>query len=187
MTEDEKWKAVVENNESMDGVFFYCVKTTGIFCRPSCKSKIPKRDNVFFVDTKEEAINLGFRPCKRCRSDLISYKPLKEVADELKKLTDNHWKDSVNFHQELRGLGFSEHRLIEIFREEYGITPAEYISEKKINYAKEMLVNSDMKIVDIAYDLNFSAISSFYKFFKEKTGMAPGMYRKQMSEKDGIS
>ncbi|MCD7949190.1 MAG: helix-turn-helix domain-containing protein [Erysipelotrichaceae bacterium] len=148
------------------------------FCRPSCKSKIPKRENIIFIDTKEEAIEAGYRPCKRCRNDLISYKPLKEVAIEIKKLSDNYWNDSINWKQELRALGFSQHRLDEIFKEEYNMTPTEYMTTKKLEYAKEMLLETDMKIIDIAYDLGFNQLSSFYKFFKNNVGMAPANYRK---------
>ncbi len=170
---------MIENDESMDGVFFYCVKSTGIFCRPSCKSKIPRRDNVFFVDTKDQALEAGFRPCKRCRSDLVSYKPIKEIASDYKRIADNYWINSVNLQQEIRNFGLSEHRLNEIFKDEYGMTPTEYISEKKIQYAKDKLRSTDMRIIDIAYDLGFSAMSSFYKFFREKTGLTPGEYRKR--------
>lgn len=148
-------------------------------CRASCRSKIPKRDNVFFVDTKEEAVKAGFRPCKSCRNDLITYKPIKEVADEFRRLTDAHWSNPLDLQNKIRSFGYSEHRLSEIFKEELGLTPTEYISNKKIEYAKDKLANSNMRIIDIAFDLNFSAMSSFYKFFKKKTGMAPGEYRKR--------
>ena len=71
MMREEMWKAVSENDPSYDGILFYAVKSTGIYCRPSCKSKIPKRENVCFFDTAEKARAAGFRPCKRCRSDLL--------------------------------------------------------------------------------------------------------------------
>jgi len=67
MMENEiKWKAVIENDKSFDGYFFYAVKSTGIFCRPSCRSRPPLQNNVEFYDTSAEAINAGYRPCKRC-------------------------------------------------------------------------------------------------------------------------
>lgn len=178
MTEEEKWKAVIENDESKDGLFFYCVKSTGIFCRPSCKSKVPRRDNVIFVDSKDEAIGAGFRPCKRCRSDLVTYKPQKSVAEEIRSLTDTYWTNSLEMKQKLRQIGFSEHRLMEIFKEEYGITQMEYLANKKLEYAKKMLLDTDMKIIDLAYDLDFGSLSSFYKFFKTRTGIAPAAFRK---------
>lgn len=122
---------------------------------------------------------MGFRPCKSCRNDLITYKPIKEVADEFRRLTDAHWSNPLDLQNKIRSFGYSEHRLEEIFKEEFGLTPTEYISNKKIEYAKDKLANSNMRIIDTAFDLNFSAMSSFYKFFKKKTGMAPGEYRKR--------
>lgn len=110
---------------------------------------------------------------------MITYKPIKEVADEFRRLTDAHWSNPLDLQNKIRSFGYSEHRLSEIFKEEFGLTPTEYISNKKIEYAKDKLANSNMRIIDIAFDLNFSAMSSFYKFFKKKTGMAPGEYRKR--------
>ncbi len=61
----EKWKAIVENDKSYDGEFFYAVRTTGIFCRPSCKSRPPKRENIRLFKTAEQALAEHFRPCKK--------------------------------------------------------------------------------------------------------------------------
>ncbi len=84
MTEEEKWKAALSCDADYDGQFFYGVKTTGIFCRPSCKSKSPKREHVVFFDTAEQARKYGLRPCKRCRPDLLEFQPQKEAAEEIK-------------------------------------------------------------------------------------------------------
>ena len=65
--ENNKWKVVIENDNSFDECFFYAVKSTGIFCRPSCRSKPPLQNNVEFFHTSEEAVKAGYRPCKRCR------------------------------------------------------------------------------------------------------------------------
>lgn len=67
MTEEEMWKAIVDCDASYDGIFYYGVKTTKIYCRPSCKSKTPKRENIVFFHSKEEAEKAGFRPCRRCK------------------------------------------------------------------------------------------------------------------------
>ena len=84
MTEQEMWEAVQRSDASYDGLFFYAVKTTGIFCRPSCKSKPPKRENLCYFASGEEARAAGFRPCKRCRSDLLEYQPMREIAAEIR-------------------------------------------------------------------------------------------------------
>ena len=88
MTEPEMWEAVQRSDASYDGLFFYAVKTTGIFCRPSCKSKPPKRENLCYFASGEEARAAGFRPCKCCRSDLLEYQPMREIAAEIKARLD---------------------------------------------------------------------------------------------------
>jgi AraC family transcriptional regulator, regulatory protein of adaptative response / methylated-DNA-[protein]-cysteine methyltransferase len=66
---DARWAAVLARDPGSDGEFFYSVRTTGVYCRPSCASRLPKRENVAFHDTREDAERAGFRPCKRCRPD----------------------------------------------------------------------------------------------------------------------
>lgn len=80
------WQAVLHNDASYDGIFFYGVRTTGIYCRPSCKSKLPKRENVCFFTSSEQARKEGFRPCKRCHSDLIDYQPMRSLKMSKQKL-----------------------------------------------------------------------------------------------------
>ena len=67
LTDNEMWKAVTSCDAALDEQFFYAVKTTGIYCRPSCKSRAPLRENVLYFETGEDACHAGFRPCKRCR------------------------------------------------------------------------------------------------------------------------
>ena len=66
---DPRWAAVMSRDASADGSFFFCVKTTGVYCRPSCPARTPKRENVEFHATREAAASAGFRPCKRCKPD----------------------------------------------------------------------------------------------------------------------
>ena len=95
MTEQEMWEAVKHSDASYDGLFFYAVKTTGIFCRPSCRSKLPKREHVRYFASAEQARAAGFRPCKRCRSDLLEYQPMRDIAWEVKQKLDaaDSWKE----------------------------------------------------------------------------------------------
>jgi AraC family transcriptional regulator of adaptative response / methylphosphotriester-DNA alkyltransferase methyltransferase len=88
MTGDQKWQAVLENDEHYDGLFFYGVKSTKIFCRPSCKSKPPLKKNIVYFETEKQAEQAGYRPCKRCRPDLLEYRPIKEIAEKVKLLLD---------------------------------------------------------------------------------------------------
>jgi AraC family transcriptional regulator of adaptative response / methylphosphotriester-DNA alkyltransferase methyltransferase len=179
MTEEEMWKAISENDTAYDGIFFYAVKSTGIYCRPSCKSKQPKRENVCFFDTAEQARAAGFRPCKRCRSDLLDYQPIKEIAEKAKRLLDDYFQKNQELNRELGHLGISQRRMVEIFKDEYGVTLSEYVGNLRLAQAKRLLSETDGEIIDIAYSVGFSGISSFYRFFKNGTGFSPAAYRKE--------
>jgi AraC family transcriptional regulator of adaptative response / methylphosphotriester-DNA alkyltransferase methyltransferase len=179
MTQEEMWKAVTENDASYDGIFFYAVKSTGIYCRPSCKSKLPIRKNVCFFDTAQQARSEGFRPCKRCRSDLLDYQPIKEIAEKAKQLLDDSFRKRCKLNQELRHLGVSQHRMSEIFKDEYGVTLSEYVGNLRLQEAKRLLSDTDTDIIDIAYSVGFGGLSSFYRFFKNSTGLSPAVYRKE--------
>lgn len=179
MMQEEMWKAVSENDESYDGIFFYAVNSTGIYCRPSCKSKTPKRENVRFFNTAEEARNAGFRPCKRCRSDLLDYHPMKEIAEKAKLLLDECFKEKGELKQGVMQLGVSQRRMTEIFKDEYGMTLHGYMKGRRLEEAKRLLTETNDDIVDIAYAVGFGGLSSFYSFFKSETGMPPSAYRKE--------
>lgn len=181
MTEQERWEAVKNSDSNYDGLFFYAVKTTGIFCRPSCKSKIPKKENIIFFETADQARSAGFRPCKRCRSDLLEYDPMHEIAKELKEKLDEAVKRNKNIN--VTDMGLTLRRLTDIFKQEYGITPKEYTDELRIQTIKDMLLHTDKKKIDIAFETGFTSLTTFNRFFKKKTGITPTQYQKSVNVK----
>jgi AraC family transcriptional regulator of adaptative response / methylphosphotriester-DNA alkyltransferase methyltransferase len=96
ITDDEKWQAVVSCDKRYDGIFFYGVKTTGIFCKPSCKSKTPVRDNVVFFDHTAGAIENGFRSCKRCCPDKVFFDPELEFVRRAKDVFDSEYNHQID-------------------------------------------------------------------------------------------
>jgi AraC family transcriptional regulator of adaptative response / methylphosphotriester-DNA alkyltransferase methyltransferase len=80
-------------------------------CHASCKSKVPRQDNIFFFQTAKQASAAGFRPCKRCRSDLLDYQPVKEIAEKVKTLIENMFHVKEELGGELRQVGLSQHRI----------------------------------------------------------------------------
>ncbi len=178
MSFDEMYNAVLQNDESYDTVFFYAVKSTGIYCRPSCKSKAPKPENVEFFKTSDEARSAGYRPCKRCRSELLDYKPMKEIALKLKNLIDDMFADVKDLNTQMDKLGLSRKRMVEVFKDEYGVTPSGYVADLRYKEARRLLEQTDNEIIDVAYSVGFGSLSAFYKFFKERADMSPAAYRK---------
>ncbi len=164
------WEAVQRSDASYDGLFFYAVKTTGIFCRPSCRSKLPKRENLCYFASGAEACAAGFRPCKRCRSDLLEYRPMREIAAEIKSRLDRA--------APLDDVGLTPRRMTDIFKQEYGVTPKEYADSLRLRAAKEMLAATQERVIDVAYQAGFSSLAAFNRFFKQQTGQTPTQYRK---------
>lgn len=179
MTDDEKYEAVIDNDASYDGIFFYAVKSTGIYCRPSCKSKPPKRNNICFYDKAEDAVKAGFRPCKRCRSDLLSYEPMKDIALQVKEMIDKLFADGIALNDKLRDIGISQKRMVDIFKDEYGMTPKSYTDTLRLQEAERLLKDTNDEVIDIAYAVGFSSLSAFYRFFKEQKDTSPRAFRKE--------
>ncbi len=182
MTTKEMWNAVMQNDKQYDGIFYYAVKSTRIFCRPSCKSKAPLEENVLYFDCADAAIKAGYRPCKRCRPDLLEYQPALELAHSTKTTIDRLFQDKAALMNALSELGVSRRGMTEIFVNQYGQTPGEYTNSRRIEAAKLQLASQDHSILDIAYSLGFESLSSFYSFFKKHTKMSPGDYRQQHKE-----
>lgn len=172
MPEQEKWDAVINNDAAYDGVFYYGVASTKIFCRPSCKSKKPLRENTVFFDAPAEAENAGFRPCKRCRPDLLGFAPAKALCEKAKRIFEAHYKDTKTLKEAIKQLGVSEAHLLRLFVKEYGMKPFEYVHKLRINEAENM-ISRGSSVADAAFECGYGSLSSFYEHFNEITGTTP--------------
>lgn len=181
MNREEMWNAVVNCDAEYDGKFYYAVKSTGIYCRPSCKSRQPKWENVAFFRTWEEAEQAGFRPCKRCRPDLLEYDPAVELAQDTKRLIDAHFSDRARLSADMRHMGVTRKHLTEVFKKEYDITPSEYIKQTKIAHARQLLQDGT-DILETADTVGFPNLSQFYDQFRKQTGMTPARYRQLFAD-----
>ncbi len=177
LTFNKMYEIIVNNDASYDGKFFYAVKTTKIFCNPSCKSRPPKVENVEFFNSAQESIKAGYRPCKRCRSDLYDYNHTMAVAQTIKKIIDNTFDDSDLLNSGLENIKLSSKRMVEIFKIHYDKTPSCYIMELRINKAKEFLEKTDKQILEVAFESGFNSISTFYRVFKLSEKISPNEYR----------
>ncbi len=177
MTEEEKWNAVAHNDSSYDGRFYYAVKSTGVFCRPSCPSRIPNRCGVAYFDTPQQAQDAGYRPCKRCRPDLADHRPGRELAERMKAALEAGFADKAKALRSLRALGISANRAIELFRAAYGVTPGQYVDSLRTKNAADALAQGT-PVLDVAQELGFGSLSAFYAFHAKHAGGTPARARR---------
>ncbi len=179
------YNALINNDEKYDGSFFYGVKTTGVYCIPSCKSKKPRQENVEYFRTKAEAELAGYRPCKRCKSDVLDYKIItKEIPRKVKDIIDTNYTDGEELNNLITELGFSSKRIVEIFKKEYGMTIAAYTNSVRLSKARELLEKTEDMVLDIAFAVGFSSLSAFYSSFSKNVGVSPLKFRKNMKKKN---
>ena len=177
MTEAEQWQAVVRSDRRYDGVFFYGVSSTVIFCRPSCPSRPPRRDRVRFFPSPEAAEAAGFRPCKRCRPDLAVFAPGRDTAAEAMSLLRRHFRDRDQLTAALDGLGVTRRRLTELFRQAYGTSLGACLMSLRLEEACRLLRQTDLPVARIAGEAGFESLSAFYRAFRAELGCPPGAYR----------
>ncbi|MBT2217902.1 helix-turn-helix domain-containing protein [Virgibacillus dakarensis] len=173
------WDATVACNPEYDGKFFYAIKTTGVFCRPSCRSKTPKYNNVSFFSNAVEAQKAGYRPCKRCRPDLklINYDPIKSIIEDTKEMIKNNFWKNIHLNDMAAEVGVSCFHLNRIFRKRTGYTPRMYLEKVRIRKAKELLLTTGLNNTEIGYQVGYQSISSFYNAFKRSTGLTPSQFQ----------
>lgn len=183
ISKDEKWNAVITCNKSYDGIFYYAVKTTGIFCRPSCKARAPLKENTLFFNNAGDAIKEGFRPCKLCRPDINedTYEPNRALVQKVKEKLNQNYNKPFDLRFVSIEFGVSISHLTRLFKEYTGLTPNEYIIQIRINKAMLLLSTSNENILEIAYGVGFKSLSNFYKCFKDNTNCTPKEYRKRNS------
>lgn len=178
LTPEEMWNAVTACDAAYDGLFFYGVGTTGIFCRPSCKSRRPRPENVRYFGSAAAARAAGYRPCKRCRSDLLEYSPMLELARKVRALLEQTYAEPRALAEELKPLGISARRAGELFRAAYGATPGEYVASLRLAQACRLLAETRDPLTDVALATGFAGLGGFYRFFRAREGVTPAAYRR---------
>lgn len=173
---EEKWQAIINNDASYDSRFFYAVKSTGIFCRPSCKSRPPKKENVRLFPNAEQALAEHFRPCKRCKPNGLRL-PDDDWVDQIAQYIDSNYGETLTLETLADMCHGSPYHLHRTFKRVKGITPVEYVQQTRMAKAKECLSRSDQPIADIAMAVGIPNASYFITLFKKRTGRTPSEYR----------
>ena len=172
-SDDEAWAAVLRRDRMMDGRFVTGVLTTGIYCRPSCAARHPKRANVRFFATGAEAAAAGLRPCLRCKPDEVSREAaaLERVLGLLAAAEETPSLETL-----AAAAGYSPHHFHRLFKRATGVTPAAYYRRLRSRRAEAALADSG-RITDAIYDAGYSGPARFYADAKGRLGMTPSAWR----------
>lgn len=182
ITQDPRWQAVVARDAAADGQFYYAVRSTGVYCRPSCGARLARPENVTFHDTREQAEAAGFRPCKRCRPEQA---PLAEqhaarVAAACRRIESAETVPTL--HQLAAEAGMSDYHFHRVFKAVTGVTPSAYAAAHRAKAMRESLAEkvsvTEASITNIIYAAGYSSSSRFYEKSQAMLGMTPAAYRK---------
>ena len=172
------WAAVLSRDASFDGRFVYAVRSTGVYCRPTCPSRRPRQSQAVFFTVPEEARTAGYRPCRRCRPDRPGEDA--EVARRASKYIDDYIgaHDSLPLLAEVsEAVGVADSQLRRVFRQETGLTPAQYARARRLGRFKELLRDGE-SVASAAFDAGYGSSSRLYERASEQLGMTPASYRK---------
>jgi AraC family transcriptional regulator of adaptative response/methylated-DNA-[protein]-cysteine methyltransferase len=176
---EQRWKAVQDRDASRDGAFFYGVLTTGVYCRPSCPSRRPKRENVKFYNTPAEAARDGLRPCLRCRPlsasvDLPRTKRIRDLCDYIER----NAAEPLTLADLSKQAQLSPYHLQRSFKSIVGISPKQYLENCRMKNFKAILrgKNND-SVTGAIYAAGYGSSSRLYERTDTRLGMTPMEYR----------
>lgn len=170
------WRAVQERDARFDGAFVFAVKTTGIFCRPSCTARPAKRENVEFFEAAERAELSGFRACLRCRPKQVD-RTDPQVETVLKAIELISEDTEMSLDDVSHEVGLSAYHFQRIFKEIIGISPKKYAEAKRMEKFKDEL-RSGSDVVTAMYEAGYGSSSRLYEKASENLGMTPAVYKK---------
>jgi AraC family transcriptional regulator of adaptative response/methylated-DNA-[protein]-cysteine methyltransferase len=174
---DWQWQAVATKNRELDGVFYFGVRTTGIFCRPSCSSRQPKRENVSFFITAKDAANAGFRACLRCKPlSAVIHDPAPELIANAFRSLQNKELEFATVEDLANELSVSSGHLQKTFKSVLGVTPKEVMDMFRLENFKTGVRDAD--VTSSLYNSGFGSSRSLYEKAGERIGMTPAVYKK---------
>lgn len=169
------WQAVKTNDARFNGAFVYGVNTTKIYCKPSCASKQPKRENVRFFSSVEIAEETGFRACRRCKPGSEDPNPQLQLVLRALELLEN--QEQITLERLAEELSISPTYLQKLFKALIGITPKKFAEMKRLDQFKKELKNGS-DVTTAIYESGFGSSSRLYENVSQKIGMTPSIYKK---------
>ena len=186
---DACYLALQARDARFDGRFFIGVTSTGIYCRPVCRVRMPKRENCRFFGLAAQAEREGFRPCLRCRPELAPRAGAWSIQDasyilahQAARLLDEPeaWADdSPSVEQLAQRLGVSDRHVRRIFEAQFGVSPVQYLQTRRLLTAKQLLADTDLPMTQIALASGYLSVRRFNAAFVEHYGLNPTQLRRQ--------
>ena len=174
--DEERWAAVVRRDRGAEGVFYYSVRTTGVYCRPSCASRLARRENVRFHSSCEEAERAGFRPCKRCRPNEAGLAEQRAVIVAKACRLIETAEEMPNLEALAQSAGMSRFHFHRVFKSVTGVTPKAYAAAHRARRVREELPRSGT-VTEAIYGAGFNSNGRFYATSSEVLGMTPTNFR----------
>ncbi len=171
--QDQAWAAFERRDRNWDERVIGAVKSTGIYCKPSCPARRPKRDNVEFFVTPAEARAAGYRACLRCRPDEVG-RDREAVAKAVRMIEAA--EEPLPLVELAQAVGFAPHHFQRLFTRDLGVSPAAYARALRAKRAEDHL-QEDKSVTDAIYDAGYAAPSRFYADAGERIGMTPSAWR----------
>ena len=188
MTKQEYYKALTAHDRRFDGLFFTCVSTTRIYCRPVCPTHPPYLENCSFVSTAAEAEKQGYRPCLRCRPELAP--AAREIIDSPAHRLAKHIEETLLIDETLgevaKSYGVSERHLRRLFVDTYGVDPQQFLTTRRLLFAKQLLQDTNLPVADVAYSAGFNTPGRLTVNMREAYGFTPGRFRKGKAFRKGV-
>ena len=172
----ELWNAVINRDRSRDGSFVFAVRSTGIYCRPSCPARRPKREQVSFFSVPEAAEQAGFRACKRCQPRRAHVNdPQIELVRRICHIIDDHDEEQITLERLSSITQTNADHLQRTFKLLMGITPRQYAASRKLARFKAG-VKSGSPVTDAMYDAGYGSSRALYEKSSSQLGMTPATY-----------
>ncbi len=175
-TDDARWNAIERRDPAADGAFYYSVMTTGVYCRPSCPSRLARRDHVAFHASWEEAQAAGFRPCKRCRPNELPLAQRQAAAVAKACRLIETAEEIPSLEALARGAGMSRFHFHRVFKAVTGLTPKAYADAQRVRRLRQELVQCET-VTEAIYGAGFNSNGRFYAASDQMLGMTPTAYR----------
>ena len=166
-----------------DGRFFVGISSTGIYCRPVCRVRMPKKENCSYYPSAAAAEAAGFRPCLKCRPELApGLAPIDALAGLARKAAlamEVDGPDDARLPELADSLGVTDRHLRRAFRAEFGVSPVQYLQTRRLLLAKNLLTDTDLSIIDVALAAGFGSLRRFNHLFKSRYRLSPAALRRQ--------